>query len=66
MCEFYVADALDVQGGALKGRRFDTVLDSACLQVRANIQTVYNAISHRTQRQNSAWPVQAAAEISGF
>jgi len=39
MCEFYVADALDVQGGALKGRRFDTVLDSACLQVRTNFQT---------------------------
>ena len=64
MCEFYVADALDVQGGALKGRRFDTVLDSACLQVRTNLQTT---ILHTAlQPQTSVRPVQGVAVISGF
>jgi len=32
LCEFLVADALDAQAGGLRGRRFGTVLDSACLQ----------------------------------
>ncbi len=32
LCEFLVADALDAQAGGLRGRRFDTILDSACLQ----------------------------------
>jgi SAM-dependent methyltransferase len=32
LTEWVVADALDVGSGPLRGRKFDTILDSACLQ----------------------------------
>ena len=45
LCEFVVADALHLdRSAALRGRRFDTVLDCACLQCFSpNVQPAYLA-----------------------